>query len=261
MSIHVSASPSGHFKLLDESLKIFDENNQHFMLCSSNGHSLKIPVRVKMLSPLLSGILDSLPEISTGKQTIILPDCNHVHAKHLLDLLTEGRTPTNFQEDIQYVKNCIMDVAEILGMDMKNLAYDEQKLTLQEELEDDEIIDDNESRNELTQNIGLRADVKIASFAKADIFNPNVVNNEMANNNSPQFAEKKPCEVTNQFNLKTHMESNHGSKKLNKFGECWTCGKVFDNKLEFCIHTEKHKTCSVCGANLSQGERNRTRVK
>ena len=143
-----------------------------------------------------------------------------------------------------------MDVAEILGMDMKNLAYDEQKSTLQEELEDDEIIDDNESRNELTQNIGLRADVKIASFAKADIFNPHVVNNEMANNNSPQFAEKKPCEVTNQFNLKTHMESNHGSKKLNKFGECWTCGKVLDNKLEFCIHTEKHKTCSVCGANL-----------
>jgi len=257
MSINLSASSAGHFKMLDEALKSFDEKNKQFKLCAS-GHSLKFPIRFKKLSPLLSDIIDPLTEIDLGRRrepTVILPDCSPVILQHLHDLLIKGCTTTYYQED---VKDCITDLAEILGMDIKNLVHDEQQL------EDGEIFDGEERRDELNQedDNGVKV-LKIASFATADIFNPNIVNYDKANNNPPQNAEivnlknthkfKCPdCSVRflNEASLLYHLKiRNHGENPF--IFKCELCnyagrkqGKL--NRHMLTHNSEKSFKCEIC---------------
>jgi len=160
-----------------ESLKSFDmKTKRHIKLRSCDGLGANLPIRYKMFSPFLSDIIASFP-VSSCFPTIIIPDCSSVTINHLANLLITGCTSIQSNDK---AKDDILNAANILGLEIKNLVCDE-KLTKQ--FPDSEVnlnLDCSEiSENPLSvpKKAIISNFVKVASFAKVDPSTPNIMTN------------------------------------------------------------------------------------
>jgi len=181
MILNFRSSEAGHFRLLREALTSFGERDTDFKLCAMGGHNLNVPRCFKLFSHFLSDIIDSCPPVQEVP-TIILPDCPVNSIKHLVNLLTQGSTQSRGEDND--VKD-IIEVANVLKIDIKNLVYDEKIKQAEpkkvDELEEGEIVDDEEDflllEHERKQKFGNKIGINIASFAKVNSSNPNIMTN------------------------------------------------------------------------------------
>jgi len=120
----------------------------------------------------------------------------------------------------------IIEVANILNIYMKNLVYDEQTKHYNEtmkvdELEEGEIEDDEEDillRSQQEKHIFEKnGGIQIASFAKVDSSNPNIMTTGKINNNIPFQCPDCKKSFGSEAAFETHlkMTSKHGNKQDN----------------------------------------------
>jgi len=246
--INFRSSEARHFMLLREALRSFDGKDTDFKLCAMGGHTLNTPRCFKLFSHFLSDIIDSCPPVQEVP-TIILPDCPVNSIKHLLNLLTKGFTQS--REGDHDVRD-IIEVANVLKIDIKNLVYDDQTKQAEpmkvDELEEGEIeegeIEDVEEDfllMEQEQKFGNKIGIKIASFAEVNSSNPNIMTDGKINNNIPF-----PClECKKNFGtadcLKKHLRMS--SKHSTILFHCTECKNSFGSKAALKNHmktTAKH---------------------
>jgi len=223
MFINFCSSEAGHFKLLKEALGSFQEKETDFKLVGNGGHSLKIPKCFKLFSHFLSDIIDSCPPFHEVP-TIILPDCPVNSIQHLTNLLIKGSTES--QENDHDVVKDIIEVANVLNIYMKNLVYEEQTKHYNEtmkvdELEEGEIEDDEEDillRSQQEKQIFEKdSGIQIASFAKVDSSNPNIMSTGKINNNILFQCTDCKKSFGSEAAFDTHLKitSKHGNKEDN----------------------------------------------
>ena len=162
---------------------------------------------------------------------------------HLVNLLTEGFTRSG--EDDHEVKD-IMEVANILKIDLKNLVYDERTKQAEpmkdDELEEGEIEDDEEDFLflEQEQTFGNKVGIKIASFAKVNSSNPNIMTSDKINNNITF-----PCrECKKTFGTAAGVEDHLKMSSKHNFFQCPECHNFFTSEVAF----ENHLTTSKHGS-------------
>jgi len=241
--INFRSSEARHFMLLREALRSFDGKDTDFKLCAMGGHTLNTPRCFKLFSHFLSDIIDSCPPVQEVP-TIILPDCPVNSIKHLLNLLTEGFTQS--REGDHDVRD-IIEVANVLKIDIKNLVYDDQTKQAEpmkvDELEEGEIEDDEEDflLMEQEQKFGNKIGIKIASFAEVDRSNPNIMTDGKINNNIlfPCLECKKNFGTADGLERHLRMSSKHGTVLFH----CTECRNSFGSEAALKNHmktTAKH---------------------
>ena len=213
MSINFRSSEAGQFMILKEALRSFNEKDTDFRLYAMWGHSLKIPRCFKLFSHFLSDIIDSCPLVQEVP-TIILPDFPVNSIKHLINLLTKGSTLSQDDQDVED----IIEIANVLNIDIKNLVYDEHTIKQGkppveelEDLEEGETEDGEEHKLKFVKKIGIQ----IASFAKANSFNPNIMTNGKNKKKKKKCKKSFGSEAALETHLKMTCEHLHGNEEDN----------------------------------------------
>ena len=250
MSINFRSSEAGQFMILEEALRSFDEKDTDFRLYAMWGHSLKIPRCFKLFSHFLSDIIDSCPLVQEVP-TIILPEFPVNSIKHLINLLTKGFTLSQDDQDVEDIK----EVANVLKIDIKNLVYDEQTIKQAEPMKVDELEegeteysqeyfeDDEEQKQKFVKKIGI----EIASFAKANSFNPNIMTNGKNKKKKKKCKKSFGSEAALETHLKMTCEHLHGNEEDN-------LPMAQEPKLKVVQKIETHKaSLDVSNPNITSG--------
>ena len=179
MLLNFTTNASEHGNRLEKVFRSFNNaDNKTFVLSASTAEQIEVPTSFKLFSPFLRELIASLT-FSTEPQTFIsLPDCSPTSIKDLINLLSHGSTQASTEVgDVE----TIIEVAKMLGIDLKNLAYydvnknDLGKVEIGEEGDiqaADEYYEDNFLEDTKKE---VKSQIIKASFATADLAVPNIV--------------------------------------------------------------------------------------
>ena len=149
MFANLNSNEEKHTNLLVEAVASFQKSDGDFKMILLDGQSLNIPQSLKVFSPFLSDLINTLSMINEVP-TLIIPDCSPTSIIHLFKILTKGFTKVNVSpKAVEHVKG-IMEAAELFNIDVKNLVFDEKEesskdvTSVKTEKEDGEIDDDDE---------------------------------------------------------------------------------------------------------------------
>ena len=121
MLLNFCTNASEHGNRLEQVFRSFEADGKTLVFSASTAEHLEVPISVQLFSPFLREIFAS-QTLSIDNQTlIILPDCSPTSIKHLINLLSHGSTQTSTEEDVETIRK----VAKMLGIDLKNLSYDD----------------------------------------------------------------------------------------------------------------------------------------
>ena len=125
MFINFKSSEAVHADLLQEAFNSFAEKNKGFLkLIAMDGPVIGKSERLKVFSPFLSDIIDSIP-LAKEAPTIILPDLSSTSITHLSNILTQGFTKICLPRSLQReVEKSIMEAAAVLNINLNNLVLE-----------------------------------------------------------------------------------------------------------------------------------------
>jgi len=121
MFINFQSNEAVHANLLQAALNSFD--GKDFKL-TAKGNVLNISQILKIFSPFLRNIVDSIPLVDEVP-TIILPDCSSTSITHLVNILTTSSTNIPVSRATPgEEKKSILEVAKVLGINLRNLVVE-----------------------------------------------------------------------------------------------------------------------------------------
>ena len=98
LNVNVSLQSINHPQLCEQMLDIMTRDDVDTLLVVTSTQRISISSKLlQIFSPLYREILRDVPSTDKSPVTIILPDTEVVHVKHLLDLVTSGRVMENHQ--------------------------------------------------------------------------------------------------------------------------------------------------------------------
>ena len=208
MFINFRSSEAVHANLLQEAFHSFDENKGFFKLIAMDGPIISESQRLKIFSPLLRDIVDSIP-LANEVPVIILPDCSSDSITHLINILTQAFTNTSQSGSLQREKEqSIRDAADILEIDLKHLVIEKENSNIIDIKVENEYFDIEYVKDENLTKTESRTE-KVAVDANANIKEENQNFDETKSENLEVDEQQGMDDIEDEALLKRleHMES------------------------------------------------------
>ena len=108
LNVNVSLQSINQPQLCEQMLDIMTRDDKDTLLVVTSTQRISISSKLlQIFSPLYRDILRDIPSTDRSQVTIIIPDTEAVHVKHLLDLMTSGRIKESLQSsDILALADC-----------------------------------------------------------------------------------------------------------------------------------------------------------
>ena len=91
-SVNVSLQSLSHSNFCEQMLEAMTRDDMDSLLIVTSSHRISVSGKLlQIFSPLYRDILRDIPSNDNNQVTMIIPDTEAVHVKHLLDLVTSGR--------------------------------------------------------------------------------------------------------------------------------------------------------------------------
>ena len=130
MLLNFWSSLSEHAGRLKQIIRSFGAADDTLLIFSaSQSEQVEVPTTLTFVSPLLRDIIASIT-LCSETLTITTPACSSTSIKHLTSLLSDGCT--QFSPHVEDVE-AIIEVGKMVGIDLKNLTYDEVTKTVEGE--------------------------------------------------------------------------------------------------------------------------------